>query len=225
MDRDVPERRDVEVAHVLLLAIGRPAAIDVGQVVVRAARLALERPRRPHARERPAIELRRWRNDDRLRLGQRHDGLACGGTPRAPRPAPAPPRPACRARDAAPSPGATLRPGRRRSDDRRRFGTPPAPRASSRSAIASSRSALSVDAVLELQLLLEPLASQTERRLGARREIGLEIVDVRLDRRRGLGGGVGQVAEDVEVVETGERARQIRLDELQRRRARFRARP
>ena len=76
MDRDVPQRRDVEVAHVLLLALGRPAAIDVGQVVVGAARLALERARRPHARKRPAIELGRRRDDDRLAIRQRDDRLA-----------------------------------------------------------------------------------------------------------------------------------------------------
>ena len=40
VNRDVPERREVEVPQVLFLALRRPAAIDVGQVVVRAAWLA-----------------------------------------------------------------------------------------------------------------------------------------------------------------------------------------
>ena len=75
VDRDVPQRRQVEVAHVLLLPLRRPSAIDVGQVVVRAAWLALERARRPHAGKRPAVELGRRRDDDRLGVGQRHDRL------------------------------------------------------------------------------------------------------------------------------------------------------
>ncbi len=123
---------------------GGQRAIDVGQVVVGAARLALERAGRPHAGERPAVELRRRRHDDRLRLGHRHDRLALQELGelldlRLRRAAPA-----CPARDAAPWLAATPRSGRRRSGGRRRCGTPPAPRCSSRSAIASRRSALSV---------------------------------------------------------------------------------
>ena len=38
---------------------------------------------------------------------------------------------------------------------------------------------------------------------------------IALDRRRRLGGRVGEVAEDVQIVERRERAREIRLDEPQ----------
>ena len=37
VDRDRPQRREVVVAQVLVLALGRPRRIDVGQVVVGAA--------------------------------------------------------------------------------------------------------------------------------------------------------------------------------------------
>ena len=57
------------------------------------------------------------------------------------------------------------------------------------------------DAFLELQLLLELLATEPERGLGARREIGLEVLDVRLDGGGGLRRRVGEVAEDVQIVE------------------------
>src|SRR5688500_19804885 len=42
-------RSDVEVPHVFILPFRGPRSIDVGQVVVGAARLALERAWRPHA--------------------------------------------------------------------------------------------------------------------------------------------------------------------------------
>ena len=76
VNRNRPHRRHVEIAEVLLLAIGRPRRIDVGEVVVRARRLGFERTRRPHAGGRPAIELRRRRDGDRLAGGQRDDRLA-----------------------------------------------------------------------------------------------------------------------------------------------------
>src|SRR5262245_27844502 len=53
-----------------------------------------------------------------------------------------------------------------------------------------------VDAVLEFQLPLETFASETERRLRPRREICLEVVDVRLDRRRRFGGCIREVTEN-----------------------------
>ena len=76
VNRDVPERRDVEVAQVLDLPLARPRRIGVGQVVHGARRARLERARRPHAGERPAEELRRRRDFDRRVLGQRHDRVA-----------------------------------------------------------------------------------------------------------------------------------------------------
>ena len=48
---------------------------DVGEVVVGAARFGLERPRRPHAGKRPAVELGGRRDDHRLRRRHRHDRL------------------------------------------------------------------------------------------------------------------------------------------------------
>ena len=86
----------------------------------------LERPRRPHAGERPAEELRRGSDRDSSPSGIPTTGvrerkvpqlvhlLARGGD-QGPR-----------RRDARPWSCARLRSGRRRSDDRRRGGTPPA---------------------------------------------------------------------------------------------------
>jgi hypothetical protein len=69
------------------------------------------------------------------------------------------------------------------------------------------------DALFELQLRSNLLAAEPERRLGPRRQVGLQIVDVGGDGRHGLGGRVGEVAQDVQVVERRERAREVRLDE------------
>ncbi len=67
VDRDGPERAVVEVAQVLVLPLRRPRRVDVGDVVEGADRLRLERARRPHAGERPAIEPRRRRAPRRAR--------------------------------------------------------------------------------------------------------------------------------------------------------------
>src|SRR5687768_10856390 len=75
VDGGAPQRRQVEVAQVLLLAVRRPASIDVRQVVIGTARLRLERTRRPHAREGPAEELGRGRDNYRLPRRYGHDGL------------------------------------------------------------------------------------------------------------------------------------------------------
>ena len=71
------------------------------------------------------------------------------------------------------------------------------------------------DAFLELQLLFELVAAEAERGLGAWREVGLQVVDVRLHGGRRLRGRVRQVAKDVQIVERRERAGQICVDELQ----------
>src|SRR5262245_7038662 len=71
------------------------------------------------------------------------------------------------------------------------------------------------DALVQLQFLLEPLPAEPERRLRTWRQVALEIVDIRLDRGRGFGRCVGEIAEDVEVIESGERPRQVVLDELE----------
>jgi len=76
MDRDRPERPVVEVAQVLVLALGRPRRVDVGDVVERPDRLGLERPRRPHAGERPPVEAGRGRHRNRLAFRDRDDVVA-----------------------------------------------------------------------------------------------------------------------------------------------------
>ena len=71
-------------------------------------------------------------------------------------------------------------------------------------------------AFIELELLLELLPPEPEAALAARRQIGLEILDVAPDRCRRFGRGVGEIAEDVEIVERREGAGQIVVDEPQR---------
>ena len=72
------------------------------------------------------------------------------------------------------------------------------------------------EALVEGELLLEPLAAEAERAFGARREVGLEELDVGRDRRRGLGRRVGEIAEQVQVAQVGKRPRQIVVDEAER---------
>ena len=76
VNRDVPERRDVEIAEVLELPFVRPARVGVGEVVDGAGGARLERTGRPHAGERPAEELRRGFDFDGHRVGHRHDSVA-----------------------------------------------------------------------------------------------------------------------------------------------------
>ena len=69
------------------------------------------------------------------------------------------------------------------------------------------------DAFFEAQLLLEAIAAEAERALGLRADVVLEIVDVGADRLHRLGARVGEIAEQVDVVDVRERARQIGVDE------------
>ncbi len=64
-----PERRQVEVAQVLLLALLRPRGVGVGQVVEGPHCPGLERARTPQAGERPPVEGRGPRHEQRLVLG------------------------------------------------------------------------------------------------------------------------------------------------------------
>ena len=58
------------------------------------------------------------------------------------------------------------------------------------------------NAFVELELLLQALAPETKRSAGARRDLLFEILDdVRADRPRRLGGRVGEIAEDVQIVQ------------------------
>ena len=68
------------------------------------------------------------------------------------------------------------------------------------------------DALVELKLLLEALAAEPEGTTRARRQL-LEMRDRGGNRLGRFGRGVGEVAEDVQVVERGERPRQIGFDE------------
>ena len=75
---------------------------------------------------------------------------------------------------------------------------------SSRVAIASSRSTGSAMPFVELQLLLELVAAEPERRAGARRHVVLEVLDVRADGLRRFGLRVGEIAEQVQIVDARE---------------------
>ena len=143
VDRDVPQRRQVEVAHVLFLPIRGPFAIDVRQVVERAARLALERARASTCLQTPSDRTRATARPRPAPIRGSIRWPGAEGTSRAPSPAPGRRAPAVQARDAVPWPAAT-----------RSIGSPPFMRpatvrnssctsCSSRSAMDSSRSALS----------------------------------------------------------------------------------
>jgi hypothetical protein len=62
------------------------------------------------------------------------------------------------------------------------------------------------DALVERQLALELLLAKAERRSGLWRHLFFEILDVARDGVRGLGRGIGEVAEQVHVVEGRKRA-------------------
>ena len=72
------------------------------------------------------------------------------------------------------------------------------------------------DALVEPQLAVRTAAAEPEGAAGPGRQVRFQIFDVALDGLRRLGGRVGQVAQQVEVVEGGKRLRQIRFDELER---------
>ena len=88
---------------------------------------------------------------------------------------------------------------------RQRSGTPPASPSSSRVAMASSRSTGIEMPFVEPDLLLELVAPEPERRAGLRRELGFEVLDVGADRLRRFGLRVGQIAEQVQVVDARQR--------------------
>ena len=188
--------------------------------------MRLERPRRPHAGERPAVEVGRRRDGDRLARRQRDDVLpleerrelvellAAGRDQLARRRDAAP---WCFAHAASGSPPFILPASERNAS---------CVACSSRVAIAEQAVDRQRDAFLEPQLLLELVAARGgTRRARLRRDLGFEILDVGADRLRRLGLRVGEIAEQVQIVDVGERARQILVDELQRRRASSRCRP
>jgi len=72
------------------------------------------------------------------------------------------------------------------------------------------------DALLQPQLLLELLTAKPEGPLAARRHVRVQMVDVPLERRDRFDRCIGEVPEDVVVVEPAEGARQIVVDEPQR---------
>ena len=87
---------------------------------------------------------------------------------------------------------------------------------SSRIAIVQQPLGVERHALVQLQLLFEPLAPETERALRARRELAFEVLDVAAERRDASVGRVGEIAEDVQIAEVAEGARQIFVDEPQR---------
>jgi hypothetical protein len=76
------------------------------------------------------------------------------------------------------------------------------------------------NAFVEFELLLEALATEPERRpWPAAQRFGFEVADVGRHEGRRFGSGVGQVSEDVEIVERREGLRQVLLDERSAHRA------
>ena len=71
------------------------------------------------------------------------------------------------------------------------------------------------EAFVELYLLFESIAPEPERGAGPRRDVVLEIFDIGADGLRRLGLRVGEIAQEVQIVNVGEGARQIVVDELE----------
>ena len=69
------------------------------------------------------------------------------------------------------------------------------------------------EAFVELYLLFESIAPEPESGAGPRRDVVLEIFDVGADGLRGLGLRVGEIAQEVQIVNVGEGAWQIVVDE------------
>src|SRR5439155_2223955 len=69
---------------------------------------------------------------------------------------------------------------------------------------------------VELQLLLELVASEPKRCTRTRSDLRFQVFQVRTDGLGGFGLRVGEIAEQMQVVDAGEGARQISLYELQR---------
>ena len=72
------------------------------------------------------------------------------------------------------------------------------------------------DAFFEAQLLLEAIAPEAERALGLRPDVVFEIVDVGADRLHRFVARVGEIAEQVHVVDGREGPRQVGVDERHR---------
>ena len=77
----------------------------------------------------------------------------------------------------------------------------PASRASSRVGDRQQPIDRQRDAFFEAQLLLEAIAAETERALRLRADVGLEIVDVGADRLHRFAARIGEIAEQVHVVD------------------------
>ena len=87
---------------------------------------------------------------------------------------------------------------------------------SSRIAMSSRRSAPTVRPSSNRSLCSKSSRPSRNDPFAARCDLPLEVFDVAAERRRRLGRHVGEIAEDVQVVERAERARQILVDEPQR---------
>ena len=72
------------------------------------------------------------------------------------------------------------------------------------------------NAFIEPQLLLQLVAAQPERCPRLRRDLGLEVLEIRTDRVRRLGLRVGEIRQQVQIVQIGKRPGQVAVDELQR---------
>ena len=209
-----PERGEVQVAQVLFPAFGRPGGIGVGQVVVARQGLRLERPRGPDAGLGPAQETGGRGDDDRPVVGQGDEGVALderhqvgelvahrlheGAGLGVPRP------------DLTPDVG-RLGPG---VDARRDLAETALLADELPLRDREQRLRPQADALPVAQPAVEPLPTQTERRPAPGGQGAAQVVVVAVDGLGRLGGGVGEVAEQVQVLEPPERPGQVALDEL-----------
>ena len=220
--RDGPERGVVEIAQVLFLAVGGPRAIDVGDVVVGPRWLGLEWAGGPHARPGPAVEIRRRCDEHRLAVRDAHELVALHELREV--------------RD-------LLLRGLRELARRGMIRLEAAPRVDRIRAVHSARNASELllgltelaqrdgqqavgsegDPLVQLQFLLELLAPEPERSAGLGGLLPFQVVDVALNRRCGFRGGIGQITEQVEIIDGAERPREVAFDEREGTLQRFNA--
>ena len=211
--RHRPERRHVQVAQMRFPAFRRPGRIDVGHVVAGGQRLRLERPRGPDPGRGPAQETGRRRHHDRAVVGQghqvvpfdeRHEAVELAAHRRHQRSGLG-----VALADLAPDVG---RLGLR--VDAGRHLAEAAPLAAEL-ALGDREQPLGpeADSFAVAQAAVEALPAQPERRAAPGGEGAAQMAGVAVDGRRGLGGRVGEVAEQVQVFEPPEGPRQIAFDE------------
>src|SRR6266540_965049 len=200
---DRPQRRDIEIAQMFELPLTRPARIRVGEVIHRTRCPRLKWPWRPHARKRPAEKLGRRRHFHTRRFGQRDDRVALEKRSQL---------------------AELLTCGRQElSRLWMRLLLGPSPRFDRIAAVQAAgdgaelllrRTQLSLgnreqtvdrqrDALVESELLLEPLFPEPERCRRAWANVVLEILDVAANRLHRFDRGIGEIAKQMQVVDRG----------------------